>query len=227
MPDPVWYRSLYWRIAFGFVAMLAALLLAQGLVFVWLTDRVVGWSAQSPQELVSSVASDLASAFTRNPGSRSTSYVRDQFSHIYRPFVVVMIDGRAASNRPNGLPPGYLRAVQQRLRRGESLNAVDPRDGGRGGRGGRDRGFDRRREPGSFDPARDRPDASPADTGREARRATEFRPGDGPGEPPRGSASAPIVSRQRPARPLRRSDSSSSRSTRRRCSWPSASSGRR
>ena len=67
MPDPVWYKSLYWRIAFGFVAMLAALLLAQVLVFVWLTDRVVGWSAQSPEELVSSVASDLSTALTRNP----------------------------------------------------------------------------------------------------------------------------------------------------------------
>jgi nitric oxide reductase large subunit len=56
MPDPVWYKSLYWRIAFGFVAMLAALLLAHGLVVLWLTDRVVGWSSQSPNELVSSVA---------------------------------------------------------------------------------------------------------------------------------------------------------------------------
>ncbi len=136
MPDPVWYKSLYWRIAFGFVAMLGALLVAQVLVFVWLTDRVVGWAAQSPEELVSSVASDLSTALTRNPGLPLETYVRDEFSHIYRPFVVVMVDGRAASNRPNGLPPGYLRAVQQRLRRGESLNSVDPRDGGRGGRGG-------------------------------------------------------------------------------------------
>ena len=121
MPDPVWYKSLYWRIAFGFVAMLAALLLAQGLVLLWLTDRVVGWSAQSPEELVASVASDLSTALTRNPSLPLDTYVRDQFSHIYRPFVVVMVDGRAASNRPNGLPPGYVRAVQQRLRRGEPL----------------------------------------------------------------------------------------------------------
>ena len=42
MSDPVWYRSLYWRIAFGFVALLAILLLAQGLLFLWLTDRFVG-----------------------------------------------------------------------------------------------------------------------------------------------------------------------------------------
>jgi hypothetical protein len=112
MPDPVWYKSLYWRIAFGFVAMLAALLLAQGLVLVWLTDRVVGWSAQSPQELVTSVAADLSTAITRDPSLTLESYVRDQFSHIYRPFAVVMVDGRATPNRPNGLPPTYLRAVR-------------------------------------------------------------------------------------------------------------------
>ena len=32
--------------------MLAALLLAQGLVGMWLTDRIIGTSAQSPEELV-------------------------------------------------------------------------------------------------------------------------------------------------------------------------------
>src|SRR5512134_1830040 len=113
MPDPVWYKSLYWRIAFGFIAMLAALLLAQGLVLMWLTDRVVGWSAQSPQELVTSVATELSTALARKPDLTLDSYVRDEFSHIYRPFAVVMVDGRAASNRPTGLPPTYLRVLQQ------------------------------------------------------------------------------------------------------------------
>lgn len=184
MPDPVWYKSLYWRIAFGFIAMLAALLLAQGLVLMWLTDRVVGWSAQSPQELVTSVASELSTALTRKPDLPLDSYVRDEFSHIYRPFAVVMVDGRSASNRPNGLPPTYLRVLQQRLRRGEPLTAVDPRDGGRGGGrgGGRDAGRERAPE-----------------GGRGV--VPEIRPGDGPGGPqgngpdgpPRGSAAAPIV----------------------------------
>jgi len=223
MPDPVWYKSLYWRIAFGFVAMLGALLVAQVLVFVWLTDRVVGWAAQSPEELVSSVASDLSTALTKDPDLALDAYVRDAFGHIYRPFVVVMVDGRAATNRTSGLPPGYLRAVQMRLRRGESLNAVDPGGGGRGGRGGRDRGFDRRREPFDpvegrpFDPARGgSPGSAPSGAPDAARGSSpnsgpggfegrsggppgrpggslEARPADGAGEPPRGSASAPIV----------------------------------
>ena len=37
MPEAVWYRSLYWRIAMGFVALLAALLVIQAGVFIWLT----------------------------------------------------------------------------------------------------------------------------------------------------------------------------------------------
>jgi len=39
MPRPIWFRSLYWRIALGFVAMLAALLFVQGMLFLWLTGR--------------------------------------------------------------------------------------------------------------------------------------------------------------------------------------------
>ena len=137
MPDPVWYKSLYWRIAFGFVAVLAVVLLLQVLVALWLTDRVVGWSAQTPEELVTSVASDLSTALTRNPELTLETYVRDEFSHIYRPFAVITTDGRTMSNRPNSLPQGYFRSMQMRMRRGESLNAADPRDGPRD----RDRGF--------------------------------------------------------------------------------------
>ena len=219
MPDPVWYKSLYWRIAFGFVAMLAALLLAQGLVGMWLTDRIIGTSAQSPEELVSSVASNLSAALSRDPGLAIDTYVRDEFRHIYRPFVVAMNDGRAVSNRPNSLPPGYIRAVQQRVRRGDSLTTIDPGDGprdrgpggGRGGataapanpRAGASRGTDhatpvhrssRRRK---LTPAVDR-----------ARRDVDRRP-------------------RRSSSRMLRSDPWSSRSTHRQCLSPFESSGRR
>ena len=39
MPEIAWYRSLYWRIALGFVALLAALLAVQGVVFLRITGR--------------------------------------------------------------------------------------------------------------------------------------------------------------------------------------------
>ena len=60
MSDPVWYRSLYWRIASGFIAMLAILLLAQGLLFLWLTDRIFGTPARTPAQLAALVAEDVA-----------------------------------------------------------------------------------------------------------------------------------------------------------------------
>jgi two-component system OmpR family sensor kinase len=149
MSELVWYKSLYWRIAFGFVATLAALLVAQGGVLLWLTDRVVGSSFRTPEQLVAMVAADLSAALANDPNLAIDSYIRDRFGHIYRPFLVVMRDGRTASNRPNGLPPGYSRGVQQRLRRGMPLREADPTDGGR--RGG---------------PSNDRPVTGPADRPR-------------------------------------------------------------
>ena len=34
-----WYRSLYWRIAIGFVLCLAAMLVVQAMLFVWVLAR--------------------------------------------------------------------------------------------------------------------------------------------------------------------------------------------
>ena len=57
MPRPIWFRSLYWRIALGFVAMLAALLLVQGMLFLWLTGRfALSTASRTPQQLVDQVA---------------------------------------------------------------------------------------------------------------------------------------------------------------------------
>ncbi|HEY7500740.1 MAG TPA: HAMP domain-containing sensor histidine kinase [Vicinamibacterales bacterium] len=137
MSELVWYKSLYWRIGFGFIATLAVLLIVQVLIFFWFTDRIVGSSSRTPEQLVVSVASELSDALSSNPNLTLDSYVRDRFSHIYRPFLVVMRDGRTASNRPNRLPPNYSRAVQGRLRRGIPLRDAEPFDGGRrGGDGG-------------------------------------------------------------------------------------------
>jgi signal transduction histidine kinase len=173
MSELVWYKSLYWRIAFGFVATLAAVLLAEIAVVLWLTDRVVLSSTRTPEQLVAAVAADLGTAMASDPSLQIDSYLRDNFRHIYRPFLVVMKDGRAASNRPNGLPGNYMRAMRGRIRQG----AVPPfgprsegwRDGPRG-----DRPFD------DGPPGGRPPDRGPGEPG-------------GPPGPPGGSASAPII----------------------------------
>ncbi|MEP6918193.1 MAG: HAMP domain-containing sensor histidine kinase, partial [Acidobacteriota bacterium] len=130
MSDPVWYRSLYWRIAFGFIALLAILLLAQGVLFLWLTDRLVGASpARTPAQLAALVASEVAAEVDQHPDLVLDEYVRTHFSHIYQPFLVVLNDGQRASNRPEALPPEFGRGMQVRMRPGPSA-------GGRGFPGG-------------------------------------------------------------------------------------------
>ena len=108
MPDPVWFRSLYWRIAFGFVAMLAVLLLSQAALFLWLTGRFTASPvSRTPQELADHVARDLSDALADNPSLGLDAHVRERFGDIQRPFLVILRDGRRASNRPNALPPGF------------------------------------------------------------------------------------------------------------------------
>jgi len=130
MSDPVWYRSLYWRITFGFIALLAMLLLVQGLLFLWLTDRFVGSSARTPAELARQVAGVVGAELERNPDVALEAFVQDRFSHVFQPFLVVLRDGQRGSNRPTGLPFEFGRAVQSRMR-------SDRERGGPPGRGSR------------------------------------------------------------------------------------------
>src|SRR5215218_6400354 len=153
MSDPVWYRSLYWRIAFGFVAMLAVLLLAQGVVFLWLTDRIFGAPARTPAQLAALVAEDVAAELQQHPDADIDAFVRVHFSSVYQPFLVALANGQRASNRPDGLPPEFSRIVFGRMR-GEPF--------GGGGRGG---------EPGSIGrmPGVEGGRSGPADPGGDAR----------------------------------------------------------
>ena len=141
MSDPVWYRSLYWKIAFGFIAMLAVLLLSQVLLFLWLTDRIFAATPRTPAQLATMVAEEVGSEIQQRPDVDLEAFVRDRFSHVYQPFVVVLTNGQRASNRPNGLPPELFRSAQGRLR-AELFGGGRFGDSGRGfmGPGGADSG---------------------------------------------------------------------------------------
>ena len=115
MSDRVWFRSLYWRIAFGFIALLAILLLVQGVLFLWLTDRFVGSSPRTPQQLAEVVADALATELTARPDADVGAFVHERFRR-YQPFVVVMTNGVRASNRPAAVPPEMGRWAAARLR---------------------------------------------------------------------------------------------------------------
>ncbi|HXE81354.1 MAG TPA: HAMP domain-containing sensor histidine kinase [Vicinamibacterales bacterium] len=105
-PTRVWYRSLYWRIALGLTAFLALMLLAQGLLFIWVTDRIAGsMPARSPRRLAVLVASDVSAALDREPRLDLSAYVREQYGHVFRPLIVVMRDGPVVSNHGTAIPP--------------------------------------------------------------------------------------------------------------------------
>jgi signal transduction histidine kinase len=130
----IWFRSLYWRIAIGFVALLAAVLVAQGLLFLWLTYRIDQSPAgRTPQQLADYVARQVSMAMSDDPSLDLGTYVGREFSSISRPFVILLSDGRRISNRPEALPEGFPGPA--------------PR-GMRGGRGGPGRGGDRSDAPG-------------------------------------------------------------------------------
>lgn len=183
MSDPVWYRSIYWRIAFGFIAMLAILLLSQGLLFLWLTDRIFGAAPRTPAQLAANVAEEVGSELQQRPDTDLEAFVRDHFSHIYQPFLVVLTNGQHASNRPNGLPPEFGRSVQGRLR-GEMFGGgrfdpgFPPRGGGAGGPGG---------DPGRMGPPAPRPQTGDGTTAPAIEPRTFPGPGPaGPGPGPGG-----------------------------------------
>ena len=66
MADLVWYRSLYWRIALGFVALLATLLVLQVLVFLWISGRMDDlFPNRTPAQFAGTIATDLSAALAR------------------------------------------------------------------------------------------------------------------------------------------------------------------
>src|SRR5687768_6461257 len=136
MPERVWYKSLYWRIALGYVALLAVLLLVQTGLSVWLTDRMWGRTSRTPEELAELVADDLGAVLTQAPQTDLKSYLVDRYGSGFRPFAVVLADDKQTfSNRPTAIPDNLGPDARRRLvGRGGFPGGGFP--GGRGGGGG-------------------------------------------------------------------------------------------
>ena len=131
MPEIAWYRSLYWRIALGFVALLATLLAVQGVVFLWITGRASELlPGRSPAEYAQTIADDLVVVLRDQPMIDLDSYLNAKYTTKYRPFVVVTRDGRRVTSRAVMPPPDLERGAMGRL-----TGDMGPRSG-RGPRGG-------------------------------------------------------------------------------------------
>ena len=117
MPEIAWYRSLYWRIALGFVALLAVLLAVQGVVFLWLTGRAAELlPGRSPAEYAQTIALDTALVLREQPQTDLDEHLNGRYRTTYRPFVVVTRDGRLVSSRRITPPFELSRATLMRLR---------------------------------------------------------------------------------------------------------------
>ena len=143
MPDRRWYRSLYWRIALGYIALLAVLLVVQTGLAVWLMDRIWG-RASTPAELADTVARDLSARLALDAAFDVERHLRAEYGSGYQPFLVVMAGNpRPIANR-EPVPPALGRDARRRLdqrdeRRFDERRYEErrPDDAGRGGGGRR------------------------------------------------------------------------------------------
>jgi signal transduction histidine kinase len=113
MSKPLWYRSLYWRIALGLFAFLALMLTAQGALFLWMADRIAGsMPARSPRRLAALVASDVSAAMNANANLDLQRYLPEQYGETLQTFVIIMREGRTFSNHDD-VPEALLEAVRE------------------------------------------------------------------------------------------------------------------
>jgi signal transduction histidine kinase len=132
MSEPVWYRSLYWRIALAFVGLVATLLVVQGGVFLWMSGRTDLFPSRSAAQYAAAIAADLSEELTRNPTVALEPHLRERFGRGLRAFAVATNDGQVIVGGRVPPPPSLARAARAQLR-------GQPPGGGRRGGWGFDR----------------------------------------------------------------------------------------
>ena len=116
MADLVWYRSIYWRIALGFVALVATILVLQILVFLWISGRMDDlFPNRTPAQFAGTIAMDLSAELAERPTSDVDAFVNSRYSSASRGFAVVLSDGRAVVSRRVPPPPMLARIARSRL----------------------------------------------------------------------------------------------------------------
>ena len=93
-----WYRSFYFRIGFSFVVFVVLMLAAQSALFNYILARRGPFPGRSPNNVAAIVAADIGAALAQDAQLNLQAFITREYSGI-QPLVVVMKDGRVASNR--------------------------------------------------------------------------------------------------------------------------------
>ncbi|MEO5822670.1 MAG: HAMP domain-containing sensor histidine kinase [Vicinamibacteraceae bacterium] len=110
----IWYRSFYWRIAIGFVATVAVVLVLQAALFVWLasTNDAI---AMRPGRLAAVAAAELATALEADAQLDVDAWLAREFGRSPHGVFVVRGD-RVHRSGPFEVPPFLARMARVRSR---------------------------------------------------------------------------------------------------------------
>ena len=123
----VWYRSFYWRIAIGFVATVAAVLVLQAALFLWLasTNPTIG---MGPGRIATVAAAELSSALETDAGLDVDAWLTREFGR--GPHGVYVVRGdRVYRSGPFQVPPFIVRMARNRVRVPDGVDDAAPPPG--------------------------------------------------------------------------------------------------
>jgi signal transduction histidine kinase len=117
MSERRWYRSLYWRIALGFIVLLAVLLVAQAASFVWIAVQTEGGQPERVgQDFAELVATDFESALAQDASLDLRQYATKRLAEFHRPAFVAFPNGTVIGPPGEAVPPGLARFADARSR---------------------------------------------------------------------------------------------------------------
>ncbi len=115
MPERAWYRSLYWRIALGFVCFLGLTLVIQASLFLVVVVRAErDVTVPALEAFASTVAAGVAAEIEANGMANVEQHLAERYGSLPRPVWLVMEDGAVFSGRWGPPPPGLIRRLRQR-----------------------------------------------------------------------------------------------------------------
>ena len=124
-----WYRSFYFRIAFSFVVVVVALLVAQSVIFSVMLARPP-LTGRSPNNIAAIVAADLGATLAQDGSVDIGVYLNREYGRL-QPVYVVMKSGAIVANRTAPLPENLRRLVEDVLAGTDFKRAgIRPRLGG-------------------------------------------------------------------------------------------------